>query len=131
MTAAQQRRKAGRQVVSFLMVVNLTLWVSTILHTSQVTASQGEGDWLWMLLLHISLPLCILYRLDITVTNTVPVHGEMVTLVQVPVCSCPVRDMEQVLPVRPGPGASGLHLMPALPLPPYIATIYHSNHSSM
>merc|ERR1712241_37434 len=43
--------------------------------------------------------------------------------VQVPVCSCPVRDMEQVLPVRPGPGASGLHLMPALPLPPYIATI--------
>ena len=45
------------------------------------------------------------------------------TLVQVPVCSCPVRDMEQVLPVRPGPGASGLHLMPALPLPPYIATI--------
>ena len=76
MTAGQQRRKAGRQVVSFLMVVNLTLWVSTILHTSQLTASQGEGDWLWMLLLHISLPLCILYRLVITVTNTVPVHGD-------------------------------------------------------
>ena len=62
-TAAQQRRKAGRQVVSFLMVVNITLWVATIVHTSQVTAGQGEGDWRWLLLLHISLPLCILYRL--------------------------------------------------------------------
>ena len=73
-TAAQQRRKAGRQVVSFLMVVNITLWVATIVHTSQLTAGQGDGDWRWLLLLHISLPLCILYRLVITVTNTVPVH---------------------------------------------------------
>jgi len=60
-TSGQQRRKAGRQVVSFLLVINLTLWVVNIINTSQANIYQHQY-WFWPIIIHFSLPLGILYR---------------------------------------------------------------------
>ena len=60
-TSGQLRRKPGRQVVSFLLVLNLTLWVVNIIQTSQINV-QYYQQWFWPIIMHFSLPLCILYR---------------------------------------------------------------------
>ena len=60
-TSGQLRRKPGRQVVSFLLVINLTLWVVNIIHSSQINF-QDYQQWFWPIIMHFSLPLCILYR---------------------------------------------------------------------
>ena len=61
-TSGQLRRKPGRQVVSFLLVVNITLWIVNIIHTSQTSLDVTEGVWFWSTVIKLSLPLCILYR---------------------------------------------------------------------
>ena len=61
-TSGQLRRKPGRQVVSFLLVVNITLWIVNIIYTSQTSMDVTEGVWFWATVIKLSLPLCILYR---------------------------------------------------------------------
>ena len=61
-TSGQLRRKPGRQVVSFLLVVNITLWIVNIIYTSQTVLDVTEGVWFWSTVIKLSLPLCILYR---------------------------------------------------------------------
>ena len=48
--------------MSFLLVVNLTLWIVNIIHTSQTELDVTEGVWFWSTVIKLSLPLCILYR---------------------------------------------------------------------
>ena len=61
-TSGQLRRKPGRQVVTFLLVVNITLWIVNIIFTSQTAPEVTEGVWFWSTVINLSLPLCILYR---------------------------------------------------------------------
>jgi len=66
-TPSHIRNKPGRQVVTFLLVCNLAMWVVNILQTNKITASSRQGsyfeqEWLWPIVSHISIPLAIFYR---------------------------------------------------------------------
>jgi len=66
-TPSHIRHKPGRQVVTFLLVCNLAMWVVNILESNKITASQNqvnffEKEWLWPVVNHISIPLAIFYR---------------------------------------------------------------------
>jgi len=66
-TTAQARAKPGRQAVTFLLVCNLAMWVTSLLETARHDASPIQAGLLsssltWPLLSHLALPLAMLYR---------------------------------------------------------------------
>jgi len=66
-TSAQARAKPGRQAVTFLLVCNLAMWVTSLLETARHDASPIQVGVLssplaWPLLSHLALPLAMLYR---------------------------------------------------------------------
>eukprot|EP00090_Calanus_glacialis_P007099 TRINITY_DN15569_c0_g1_i5.p1 TRINITY_DN15569_c0_g1~~TRINITY_DN15569_c0_g1_i5.p1 ORF type:complete len:810 (-),score=174.60 TRINITY_DN15569_c0_g1_i5:104-2533(-) len=66
-TPSHIRHKPGRQVVTFLLVCNLAMWVVNILETNKTSASKNqvnfmEKEWLWPVITQISIPLAIFYR---------------------------------------------------------------------
>jgi len=66
-TSSHIRHKPGRQVVTFLLVCNLAMWVVNILQTNKISASSKQVEyfdqtWLWPVVSHISIPLAIFYR---------------------------------------------------------------------
>jgi len=66
-TSAQARAKPGRQAVTFLLVCNLAMWVTSLIETARHEASPIQAGVLssslaWPLLSHLALPLAMLYR---------------------------------------------------------------------
>ena len=76
--------KPGRQMVTFLMVTNIAMWLLNTLETSRTDSHptqvilEGQenddndnndvknefygGEWVWPLISHIAMPLAIFYR---------------------------------------------------------------------
>ena len=59
--------KPGRQVVTFLLVCNLAMWMMNTLETNRADSHpiQAEffgGHLAWPIITHISMPLAIFYR---------------------------------------------------------------------
>nr|CAD7452531.1 unnamed protein product [Timema tahoe] len=65
-TAGQMRRRPGRQLVTFLLVTNMALWVVNRLENARAEFHPRElqfyGVWAWTIITHISMPLAIFYR---------------------------------------------------------------------
>nr|CAD7444717.1 unnamed protein product [Timema bartmani] len=70
-TAGQMRRRPGRQLVTFLLVTNMALWVVNRLENARAEFHPRElqfyGVWAWTIITHISMPLAIFYRFHSTV----------------------------------------------------------------
>jgi len=71
-TTSQLIEKPGRQVVTFLLVSNLAMWLLNTLETSRTDAHPMMvefygGSWAWPMISHISMPLAIFYRFHSTV----------------------------------------------------------------
>ncbi|XP_064094885.1 uncharacterized protein LOC135207210 isoform X3 [Macrobrachium nipponense] len=66
-----ERTKPGRQVVTFLLICNLTMWVIYTFETQKVEANPVQleffGELPWTILLRCTLPLAIFHRFHSTV----------------------------------------------------------------
>lgn len=67
----EYRRKPGRQMVTFLLVSNMAMWIVNTLEKSRARSRpillEFYGDWPWTLIVHISMPLAIFYRFHSTI----------------------------------------------------------------
>ena len=65
-TRAQQQAKPGRQIITFMLFANITLWVLDTFMThrdiTQGVQTQFFGLLAWGIISRISLPLLIFYR---------------------------------------------------------------------
>jgi len=70
-TADQDRSKPGRQVVTFLLICNLAIWVIYTFEVQKVKESPVQieffGHQPWVIIQKLSLPLCIFFRFLSTV----------------------------------------------------------------
>lgn len=59
-------KKPGRELITFLIILNLTLWVVNTFELKSVEHFHGQeeyfGDLLWMFIGHTTLPLMLFYR---------------------------------------------------------------------
>ncbi|XP_060532283.1 proton channel OtopLc isoform X7 [Cylas formicarius] len=66
------RTKPGRQVVTFLLICNLTMWIIYTFETQKVEANPVQKDFYgflaWAIVQRITLPLCIFHRFHSAVT---------------------------------------------------------------
>lgn len=64
--AQQQRNKPGREMVTFLLVANMSLWFIYTLIKSRAEFRPTHlgiyGGWAWTIITHVSMPLAIFYR---------------------------------------------------------------------
>ncbi|KAK6631191.1 hypothetical protein RUM43_014287 [Polyplax serrata] len=67
----QHRHKPGRQIVTFLLVANMTLWLLNTLQKNKAeyhpTHLEFYGVWAWTIITHVSMPLAIFYRFHSTI----------------------------------------------------------------
>ncbi len=65
-TRAQQSSKPGRQIVTFLLLANVTLWLMDTFMTHNSIAHEVQlgffGTLAWGIVARISLPLLVFYR---------------------------------------------------------------------
>ena len=70
-THDQIKRKPGREVITFLIVTNLSMWAINTFETSRSAAhpmhTELYGLMAWTVLSHIAMPLAIFYRFHSTV----------------------------------------------------------------
>ncbi|KAK6620471.1 hypothetical protein RUM44_006872 [Polyplax serrata] len=70
-TAGQIKKKPGRELVTFLIIVNLALWAINRLknNSAEFHPMQMEfyGIWAWTVITHVSMPLVVCYRFQSTV----------------------------------------------------------------
>ncbi|KAJ1522706.1 hypothetical protein ONE63_001867 [Megalurothrips usitatus] len=70
-TPREHRRKPGRQMVTFLLVANMAMWIVNTMEKSRARSRprliQFYGPWPWTLIVHISMPLAIFYRFHSTI----------------------------------------------------------------
>lgn len=71
-SSEQVRKKPGREVVTFLLVCNLAMWMINTIETNRTDSHPVQnkfyGDnWAWPVITHISMPLAIFYRFHSTV----------------------------------------------------------------
>ncbi|XP_076362773.1 proton channel OtopLc-like isoform X2 [Tachypleus tridentatus] len=66
------KQKPGKQVVTFLMISNITFWIVYTFQMQKVEANPVElnffGMWGWTIIVRITLPLAIFYRFHSAVT---------------------------------------------------------------
>lgn len=66
-----QRKKPGREIVTFLLVSNLAMWAINTLEKSRAESHPIQlnfyGLWAWTIITHVSMPLAIFYRFHSTV----------------------------------------------------------------
>ncbi|CAG2062725.1 unnamed protein product [Timema podura] len=66
------RSKPGRQVVTFLLICNVTMWVIYTFETQKVGANPVQLDFYgflaWAIVQRVTLPLCIFHRFHSAVT---------------------------------------------------------------
>ncbi len=66
--ALQAKMKPGREVVTFLLVTNLGMWLINSLEKSRdIVQIHFYGIWAWTIISDISMPLAIFYRFHSTV----------------------------------------------------------------
>ncbi|XP_054730525.1 proton channel OtopLc isoform X2 [Anastrepha obliqua] len=67
----QARRKPGREIVTFLLVVNIGIWFINTLIKGRAAFRETNlvffGVWGWTIITHISMPLAIFYRFHSTI----------------------------------------------------------------
>ncbi|XP_063224769.1 proton channel OtopLc-like [Bacillus rossius redtenbacheri] len=70
-TPSQMRRRPGRQLVTFLLVTNLALWLVSRTQTARPEFQPVEvrfyGVRAWTIISHVTMPLAIFYRFHSTV----------------------------------------------------------------
>ncbi|XP_013102592.2 proton channel OtopLc [Stomoxys calcitrans] len=70
-TPEHMRKKPGREVVTFMLVVNLAMWAISTLEKSRAESHPIQlnfyGLWAWTIITHVSMPLAIFYRFHSTV----------------------------------------------------------------
>ncbi|XP_076319583.1 proton channel OtopLc-like [Tachypleus tridentatus] len=68
----QEQQKPGRQIVTFLIISNLTLWIIYTFQMQKVEASPVEREFYgvmgWAVITRVTLPLSIFYRFHSAVT---------------------------------------------------------------
>lgn len=66
------RSKPGRQVVTFLLICNVTMWIIYTFETQKVEANPVQLDFYgflaWAIVQRVTLPLCIFHRFHSAVT---------------------------------------------------------------
>ncbi|XP_037030150.1 proton channel OtopLc-like isoform X4 [Bradysia coprophila] len=69
--AEQQRTKPGREIVTFLLVANMSMWfINTMIKGRagfRPTHLNLYGIWAWTVITHVSMPLAIFYRFHSTI----------------------------------------------------------------
>ncbi|CAO1365528.1 unnamed protein product, partial [Diamesa hyperborea] len=69
--AQQNRMKPGRQIVTFLLVANISMWFINTLIKGQASFRPSHleffGSWAWTVITHVSMPLAIFYRFHSTI----------------------------------------------------------------
>ncbi|XP_068627746.1 proton channel OtopLc-like [Battus philenor] len=70
-TSEQRRNKPGRQLVTFLLVANMAMWVINTLEKNRAEFRPAHlafyGPWAWTIITHVSMPLAIFYRFHSTI----------------------------------------------------------------
>lgn len=66
-----QRRKPGRNLLTFLIIGNIAIYIWETMEVKGTAYQQSRKDFygntLWTLLSHMTLPLCIFYRFHASV----------------------------------------------------------------
>lgn len=69
--AKQNRTKPGREIITFLLIANMSIWIiNTLIKTNasfRPTLMTFYGIWAWTIITHISMPLAIFYRFHSTI----------------------------------------------------------------
>ncbi|KAJ8922686.1 hypothetical protein NQ315_007718 [Exocentrus adspersus] len=70
-TAEQMRKKPGRQLITFLLVINISLWIVNRLKNNRSVSHPNQMDFYgilsWNIITHVSMPLVVSYRFQSTV----------------------------------------------------------------
>ena len=70
-TFKHEADKPGRELVTFLIMANLSMWAVNTFETLNASLHPGQfefyGMWAWTIILHLSMPLAIFYRFHSTV----------------------------------------------------------------
>ncbi|XP_022917685.2 proton channel OtopLc-like [Onthophagus taurus] len=70
-TSEQQKRKPGRELITFLIVANMAMWGINALEKNRAEFRtdhlQFYGEWPYTIITHISMPLAIFYRFHSTI----------------------------------------------------------------
>lgn len=65
-SAKENRKKPGRQIITFLLVSNMAMWSINALVKNRAmfrpTHLRFFGEWSWTIITHVSMPLAIFYR---------------------------------------------------------------------
>ncbi|XP_037934879.1 proton channel OtopLc isoform X2 [Teleopsis dalmanni] len=69
--AKQQRKKPGREIITFLLVANIAIWFINTLIKGRAAFRETNliffGVWGWTIITHIAMPLAIFYRFHSTI----------------------------------------------------------------
>ncbi|XP_058823924.1 proton channel OtopLc-like [Topomyia yanbarensis] len=69
--AKQNRTKPGREIITFLLIANMSIWfINTLIKTNasfRPTLMNFYGVWAWTIITHLSMPLAIFYRFHSTI----------------------------------------------------------------
>lgn len=69
--AKQNRQKPGRQIVTFLLVANMSMWFINTMIKGHAAFRPSHLDfyglWAWTVITHVSMPLAIFYRFHSTI----------------------------------------------------------------
>lgn len=70
-SAQENRKKPGREIVTFLLVANMAMWFINALAKNRAmfrpSHLQFFGEWSWTIITHVSMPLAIFYRFHSTI----------------------------------------------------------------
>ncbi|XP_018565130.1 uncharacterized protein LOC108906385 [Anoplophora glabripennis] len=70
-TETQMRKKPGRQLITFLLVINICLWIVNRLKNNRSVSHPNQMDFYgilsWNIITHVSMPLVVSYRFQSTV----------------------------------------------------------------
>lgn len=70
-SAHENRKKPGREIITFLLVANIAMWSINALVKSRAmfrpTHLEFYGNWSWTIITHVSMPLAIFYRFHSTI----------------------------------------------------------------
>lgn len=70
-SAKESRKKPGREICTFLLVANMSIWSINALVKNRAmfrrTHLEFFGDWSWTIITHVSMPLAIFYRFHSTI----------------------------------------------------------------
>lgn len=64
--SASEHEKPGKELITFLIVVNIAMWTVNTLEKSRAGVRPDHleffGVWAWTIITHVSMPLAIFYR---------------------------------------------------------------------